>query len=71
LRRTSARRGLFHRTTLGITDGGTTDNYQISFHGQTVAHVDSWCHFFENGQMYAACRAENLNPEKDASRAAS
>src|SRR5258705_11780123 len=26
--------GIFHRTTLGITDGGTTDNYQISFHGQ-------------------------------------
>jgi len=44
--------GLFHRTTLGITEGGTTDNYQISFHGQTVAHIDSGCHFFENGQMY-------------------
>ena len=44
--------GLFKRTTLGITDGGTTDNYQVSFHGQTVAHIDTWCHFFENGQMY-------------------
>ena len=44
--------GLFHRVTLGITDGGTMDNYQVSFHGQTVAHIDTWCHFFENGQMY-------------------
>ncbi|HEY3157324.1 MAG TPA: cyclase family protein [Vicinamibacterales bacterium] len=44
--------GLFKRTTLGITEGGTTDNYQVSFHGQTVAHIDTWCHFFENGQMY-------------------
>jgi kynurenine formamidase len=24
----------------------------VSFHGQTVAHIDTWCHFFENGQMY-------------------
>ena len=57
--------GLFHRTTLGITDGGTTDNYQISFHGQTVAHIDSWCHFFENGQMYNGVPVQgNLNPEK-------
>ena len=33
--------GLFHRMTNGITDGGTTDNYQVSFHGQTVAHIDT------------------------------
>src|SRR6185503_2812262 len=44
--------GIFHRTTNAITDGGTTDNYQVSFHGQTVAHIDTWCHFFENGMMY-------------------
>ena len=43
---------VFHRTTNGITDGGTTDNYQVSYHGQAVAHIDTWCHFFENGQMY-------------------
>ena len=56
--------GLFHRTTLGITDGGTTDNYQISFHGQTVAHIDTWCHFFENGQMYNGVPVQgNLSPE--------
>ena len=44
--------GLFRRTTNNITDGGTTDNYQVSYHGQTVAHIDTWCHFFENGLMY-------------------
>src|SRR6267142_1479864 len=44
--------GLFRRTTNAITDVGTTDNYQVSYHGQTVAHMDTWCHFFENGQMY-------------------
>src|SRR5882762_7178839 len=44
--------GLFRRTTNAITDVGTTDNYQVSYHGQTVAHIDTWCHFFENGQMY-------------------
>src|SRR5262245_22326049 len=44
--------GIFHRTTNAITDGGTTDNYQVSYHGQTVAHMDTWCHFFENGMMY-------------------
>jgi hypothetical protein len=44
--------GIFHRVTNAITDGGTTDNYQVSYHGQTVAHIDTWCHFFENGLMY-------------------
>jgi hypothetical protein len=39
--------GVFHRTTNAITDTGTTDNYQVSYHGQTVAHIDTWCHFFE------------------------
>jgi hypothetical protein len=45
--------GVFKRTTNAITDGGTTDNYQVNYHGQTIAHIDTWCHFFENGQMYA------------------
>src|SRR6476646_3039260 len=44
--------GIFHRVTNTITDGGTTDKYQVSYHGHTVAHIDTWCHFFENGQMY-------------------
>ncbi len=57
--------GLFNRTTLRITDGGTADNYQVSFHGLTVAHMDTWCHFFENGQMYNGVPVEgNLNEEE-------
>jgi kynurenine formamidase len=56
--------GIFHRVTNGITDGGTTDNYQVSYHGQTVAHIDTWCHFFENGQMYNGVPVKNnLNSE--------
>src|SRR5215813_11373548 len=56
--------GIFHRTTNAITDGGTTDNYQVSYHGQTVSHIDSWCHFFENGQMYNGVPVkDNLNAE--------
>ena len=57
--------GLFNRTTLRITDGGTADNYQVSFHGLTVSHMDTWCHFFENGQMYNGVPVEgNLNEEE-------
>src|SRR5204863_8899492 len=37
--------GVFHRVTNAITDGGTTDNYQVSLHGQTVAHMDTLCRF--------------------------
>src|SRR5260370_35843781 len=45
--------GVFHRVTNAITDVGTTDNYQVSYHGQTVGQIDTWWHFFENGQMYS------------------
>ena len=56
--------GLFRRTTNNITDGGTTDNYQVSYHGQTVAHMDTWCHFFENGMMYNGVPVkDNITPE--------
>jgi kynurenine formamidase len=56
--------GVFRRTTLNITEGGTTDNYQVSYHGQTVAHMDTWCHFVENGMMYNGIPAkENITPE--------
>lgn len=44
--------GLFRRSTNGISATGTTDNYQVNFHGTTVAHMDTWCHFFADGQMY-------------------
>jgi len=57
--------GIFHRVTNAITDGGTTDNYQVSYHGQTVAHIDTWCHFFENGQMYNGVPVkDNVTTEK-------
>src|SRR5437870_12752107 len=44
--------GVFKRTTIAITNGGTTDNYQVSYHGQTVAHNDSVCIFLVVGLMY-------------------
>ena len=56
--------GIFHRVTNTITEGGTADNYQVSFHGQTVAHIDTWCHFFENGMMYNGVPVQgNLSAE--------
>jgi kynurenine formamidase len=56
--------GVFHRTTNAITEGGTTDTYSVSYHGQTVSHIDSWCHFLENGQMYNGIPAkDNITPE--------
>jgi kynurenine formamidase len=56
--------GLFRRTTNNITEGGTTDNYQVSYHGLTVPHMDTWCHFFENGLMYNGVPVKgNLSPE--------
>lgn len=56
--------GLFRRTTNTITEGGTSDTYQVSYHGLTVAHMDTWCHFFENGLMYNGVPVkDNLTPE--------
>jgi kynurenine formamidase/sugar lactone lactonase YvrE len=50
--------GVFKRTT-NTTDVGTTDNYAVSYHGQTVSHIDSWCHFLEDGQMYNGLSAKD------------
>ncbi len=56
--------GLFRRTTNGISAGNTSDTYQVSYHGLTVAHMDTWCHFFENGQMYNGIPVkDNITPE--------
>src|SRR5262245_2985243 len=56
--------GLFRRTMLRLDDVGSADDYQVAYHGQTVAHIDSWCHFFENGQMYNGVSVkENLSKE--------
>src|SRR5499427_5888509 len=55
--------GVFKRTT-NTTDVGTTDNYAVSYHGQTVSHIDSWCHFLENGEMYNGLLAkDNISVE--------
>lgn len=43
---------VFHRTTNNIGPTGTTDNYQVSYHGLAVGHTDAFCHFFFEGQMY-------------------
>ena len=43
---------IFKRTTNGISATGTTDNYDVSYHGLSVAHTDAFCHFFFEGQMY-------------------
>ena len=56
--------GLFRRTTNRIGDANTTDTYQVSYHGLTVAHMDAWCHFFFEGQMYNGYSVdENITPE--------
>src|SRR4051812_24910982 len=59
-----AANGLFRRTTNAITEGGTTDTYSVSYHGLTVSHMDSWCHFLDNGLMYNGVPAKNnITPE--------
>jgi kynurenine formamidase len=56
--------GVFKRTTNAITAGNTTDTYQASYHGQTVAHMDTWCHFFVDGLMYNGTPVkDNVTPE--------
>lgn len=56
--------GVFHRTTNAISDTNTTDNYQVSYHGLMVSHMDSFCHFFLDGTLYNGYKAtENISPE--------
>ena len=55
--------GVFKRTT-NTTDVGTTDSYSVSYHGLTVSHIDSWCHFLEDGRMYNGIPAkDNITAE--------
>ena len=55
---------VFHRTTLGIDANATRDNYQVSYHGQATAHMDTFCHQFADGQMYNGFSVkENITPE--------
>jgi hypothetical protein len=38
--------GVFHRVTNAISETNTTDTYQVSYHGQAITHMDTFCHFF-------------------------
>ena len=61
--------GLFRRTTNGIGATNTSDTYQVSYHGLTVAHMDAFCHFFFEGQMYNGYSvADNITPETGCSK---
>ena len=56
--------GVFHRTTNAITATNTVDTYSVSYHGQAVAHMDTFCHFFFEGKMYNGYSvADNISPE--------
>jgi len=56
--------GVFHRTTNGISATNTTDTYSVSYHGNTVSHMDAFCHFFFEGKMYNGYPvADNISPE--------
>lgn len=56
---------VFHRTTLGIDANATRDNYQVSYHGQATAHMDTFCHQYADGQMYNGYSvSENINAQE-------
>ena len=56
--------GVFHRVTNGISETNTTDTYQVSYHGQAITHMDTFCHFFFQGQMYNGYSvSDNISPE--------
>jgi hypothetical protein len=55
---------VFHRTTLNIGPNSALDNYQVSYHGLSTAHMDAFCHQFADGQMYNGFSvAENVTME--------
>lgn len=49
---------VFHRTTT-LHPSGTSDNYQVSYHGIAMAHTDAFCHYFIDGQMYNGYSAKD------------
>lgn len=56
---------VFHRTTLGIDANASRDNYQVSYHGQATAHMDTFCHQYADGQMYNGYSVkDNINPQE-------
>jgi kynurenine formamidase len=55
---------LFRRTTNMVSPEITVDNYQVGYHGLVVAHMDAFCHFVLDGQMYNGYPvAGNITPE--------
>jgi kynurenine formamidase len=55
---------VFHRTTNVVSDTITVDNYQVSYHGLAVAHMDAFCHFVSDGRMYNGYPSkENITTE--------
>jgi kynurenine formamidase len=55
---------VFHRVTNAISETNTTDNYQVSYHGLGLSHMDSFCHFFADGTLYNGYKvADNITPE--------
>jgi hypothetical protein len=56
---------VFHRITNGIYSTGTTDTYQVSYHGKGLSHMDAFCHFWgADGKMYNGYVAsENVTAE--------
>src|SRR5262249_3522826 len=54
-----------HRTTLGIDANASRDNYQVSYHGQATAHMDTFCHQYADGQMYNGYSVSENIKEKD------
>lgn len=57
--------GLFSRTTNRIGPTGTSDTYRVSYHGLTVAHMDTWCHRFFDGEMYNGIPVEGNITEEE------
>ena len=56
---------VFHRTNLGIDANAARDNYQVSYHGQATAHMDTFCHQYADGQMYNGYSvSENISTQE-------
>jgi len=54
----------FNRTTIRLSQTGTADNYQVSYHGLAVGHMDAFCHFFFENRMYNGYSAsDNITEE--------
>ena len=58
----------FERTTIGLSDRGTTDNFSVSYHGLATAHIDAFCHFFFEDRMYNGYSASENIPEETGCR---